>query len=222
MSTTVVEFPADAAGDWFFHCHILYHMAAGMARVVHYKGFTPDAATRAARRGFYRDPFFVFGRADALSNRAEAHLTVSDRANLFEASGKAGWAGVKKPGWEGLVTYGRRLNRFLTVFAGADVDKDKRFRDDAPEANGVAGLDYELPFALSARLWADTSGGGRFGLSRAFQLAPRLDLDGEAEYDTRDLWTGRAQLGWRVSRRASVLGGWDSQYGWGGGLRWRL
>ncbi|HKJ87147.1 MAG TPA: multicopper oxidase domain-containing protein, partial [Gammaproteobacteria bacterium] len=26
---------ADAPGYWFFHCHLLYHMHAGMARVVH-------------------------------------------------------------------------------------------------------------------------------------------------------------------------------------------
>jgi len=26
---------ADAPGDWFFHCHLLYHMHAGMVRVVH-------------------------------------------------------------------------------------------------------------------------------------------------------------------------------------------
>jgi len=28
------DFTADAVGDWAFHCHLLYHMAAGMMRVV--------------------------------------------------------------------------------------------------------------------------------------------------------------------------------------------
>ena len=28
------DFTADAIGDWAFHCHLLYHMAAGMMRVV--------------------------------------------------------------------------------------------------------------------------------------------------------------------------------------------
>lgn len=37
MSTTVIEFEANELGDWFFHCHLLYHMKAGMARVVHYE-----------------------------------------------------------------------------------------------------------------------------------------------------------------------------------------
>lgn len=28
-----IEFTADNPGRWFFHCHNLYHLAAGMARV---------------------------------------------------------------------------------------------------------------------------------------------------------------------------------------------
>src|SRR5690606_19013303 len=33
METDTIEFMADTEGDWFFHCHILYHMMAGMNRV---------------------------------------------------------------------------------------------------------------------------------------------------------------------------------------------
>ncbi len=33
METDVIEFEANEEGDWFFHCHILYHMMAGMNRV---------------------------------------------------------------------------------------------------------------------------------------------------------------------------------------------
>ena len=33
METDVIEFAANEEGDWFFHCHILYHMMAGMNRV---------------------------------------------------------------------------------------------------------------------------------------------------------------------------------------------
>jgi FtsP/CotA-like multicopper oxidase with cupredoxin domain len=31
-----LEFIADNPGSWFFHCHNLYHLASGMARVVQY------------------------------------------------------------------------------------------------------------------------------------------------------------------------------------------
>jgi CopA family copper-resistance protein len=33
METNTIEFLASEEGDWFFHCHILYHMMAGMNRV---------------------------------------------------------------------------------------------------------------------------------------------------------------------------------------------
>lgn len=35
-STVVADFDTDASGQWFFHCHHLYHMVAGMARVWQY------------------------------------------------------------------------------------------------------------------------------------------------------------------------------------------
>jgi FtsP/CotA-like multicopper oxidase with cupredoxin domain/uncharacterized protein involved in copper resistance len=35
-ATAVVDVDADASGQWFFHCHHLYHMMSGMARVFQY------------------------------------------------------------------------------------------------------------------------------------------------------------------------------------------
>jgi FtsP/CotA-like multicopper oxidase with cupredoxin domain len=36
MGRVDFDFVADNPGDWFFHCHNLYHMESGMARVVRY------------------------------------------------------------------------------------------------------------------------------------------------------------------------------------------
>jgi FtsP/CotA-like multicopper oxidase with cupredoxin domain len=36
MGRVSFEFTADNPGDWLFHCHILYHMEQGMARVFTY------------------------------------------------------------------------------------------------------------------------------------------------------------------------------------------
>lgn len=33
METDTLEFNVNTTGDWFFHCHILYHMMSGMGRV---------------------------------------------------------------------------------------------------------------------------------------------------------------------------------------------
>ena len=35
--TVRIEFTADNPGKWFFHCHNLYHLDAGMARIVKYQ-----------------------------------------------------------------------------------------------------------------------------------------------------------------------------------------
>jgi CopA family copper-resistance protein len=43
-----VDITADAPGDWAFHCHLLYHMHAGMFRVVSVRG--PDTVAGAETR----------------------------------------------------------------------------------------------------------------------------------------------------------------------------
>src|SRR5690606_22595742 len=42
METDTLEFSANAEGDWFFHCHILYHMMSGMGRVFTYENQAPN------------------------------------------------------------------------------------------------------------------------------------------------------------------------------------
>jgi len=42
METDTIEFAATESGDWFFHCHILYHMMSGMGRVVRYENSPPN------------------------------------------------------------------------------------------------------------------------------------------------------------------------------------
>lgn len=38
-STVKIQFDADNPGDWPLHCHILYHLEAGMLTVLRYKGY---------------------------------------------------------------------------------------------------------------------------------------------------------------------------------------
>ncbi len=42
METDTIEFAATESGDWFFHCHILYHMMSGMGRVFSYENSPPN------------------------------------------------------------------------------------------------------------------------------------------------------------------------------------
>jgi CopA family copper-resistance protein len=56
METDTLEFNANMEGDWFFHCHILYHMMSGMGRVFTYQNQAPNPLIpnpRLAQRKLY-------------------------------------------------------------------------------------------------------------------------------------------------------------------------
>jgi FtsP/CotA-like multicopper oxidase with cupredoxin domain len=42
--TATFDLTADAVGDWAFHCHMLYHMHAGMMQIVTVRPRGGDAA----------------------------------------------------------------------------------------------------------------------------------------------------------------------------------
>ncbi len=67
MSTTIL-FYSDEVGDWFFHCHLLYHMKSGMSRAIHYDDFQPAPDVQSVRGSLYKDPVYFFGTADLSSN----------------------------------------------------------------------------------------------------------------------------------------------------------
>lgn len=58
METDTLEFNANVEGDWFFHCHILYHMMSGMGRVFSYANQAPNPLIpnpQYAQRKLYAD-----------------------------------------------------------------------------------------------------------------------------------------------------------------------
>ena len=219
MSTTVIEFAANEFGDWFFHCHLLYHMKSGMARVIHYDGYQPDTDVAASRPLLFKESWYAWGDAEVLSNMTEGFVTLADTRNIFEAQWEAGWQDVDETEWEGLLTYDRYLNRFSSIFAGLDV----MGQGDATEnSRGVFGFRYLLPLNFESFVWVDSDGGARVDVEKAFTLTPRLSLIGEIEYDTHDLWEGKTGLSYVLSKNVSLLGQWHSEFGWGGGLQVRF
>lgn len=225
METTVIEFRADEVGDWFFHCHLLYHLESGMARVVHYEGFEPYPDTAAVRHKLYRDPFFFWGTADIMSNMTQGHLELSNTQNIFNLEWEAGWNNVPDTGWETTFLYERYFNRFFRLIAGVNTEGTLTtgpLEFDVESNRGVFGLMYKLPLNIDATAWVDTDGGARVKAAKSIPLAPRLDLGGEVEYDTHDYWEGRVHLDYTVSKNAAVIGQWHSDYGWGVGLRVRF
>ena len=53
METDVFEFNANVEGDWFFHCHILYHMMSGMGRVFTYENQAPNPEIPNPNRAYH-------------------------------------------------------------------------------------------------------------------------------------------------------------------------
>jgi hypothetical protein len=216
MSTTVIEFDANEFGDWFFHCHLLYHMKSGMARVIHYEGFTLDSQLAAVRPNLYKESWYFWGQADILSNMTEGFLMASNTRNILTAEWEAGWQEVDDAEWEGILTWSRYLNRFSTIFAGADLMGQK---EELDKTRGVLGFHYLLPLNVESRIWVDSDGGARINFNKEFELTPRLMLFGEAQYDTHDLWEGRTGLNYTVHKNFSLIALWHSDYDWGVGVK---
>jgi hypothetical protein len=219
MSTTVIEFDANEFGDWFFHCHLLYHMKSGMARVIHYENYEPGPEVTQIRSNIYNDSWYFWGESDVLTNMTEGFLMLSDSRNIFNFGWEVGWRKVEETEWEGTVTYGRYFNRFFTIFAGANLSGEK---DEIDETRGVAGIQYLLPFNIESSGWIDTDGGARVMLEKSLELTPRLSLSGEAEYDTHEKWEGGVNLSYILTKGISLSGKWHSEYSWGGGINIRF
>ena len=219
MTTTVIEFAAEEFGDWFFHCHLLYHMESGMARLVHYQDFTPDPATAAVRSRLYHDPFYLYGQVDLLTQIAQGTLVYANTRHIFSAEWQAGWQRVDDVEWEITPTYDYYLNRFASVLVGANFEG---VDEHSEKHEGILGLRYLLPLNIGSRVWADTAGEFQFAVDKHLELTPRLAIFTEAEYDTKEKWETRAGSSYLLSKNFSLVGQWHSRFGWGGGLRWEF
>lgn len=216
MSTTVIEFYADEVGDWFFHCHLLYHMKAGMARLVHYQNFTPAEDVQAVRAKLYKDPWYFQGDAEILGNMTEGKLVLANTRVMAEISWEAGWHEVVEEEWEAIGKVGWYFNRFTTLFVGG---RSEGVRSDEHESVGIFGLSYLLPLNIESAAWLDSEGESRVILAKEFELTPRISLHGETEYDSREHWEGGVALQYKLTRHVSLAGKWHSEFGYGGGLQ---
>lgn len=224
MTTTVIEFDANEVGDWFFHCHLLYHMKGGMARVVRYNEFTNNPETEAVSHKRYDQHWYLFAQADILSNMTQGVVMYENLQNTFSLSWEAGWNEVEDTTFEGELVYDRYLNRFTSIFAG--VYGEGAFEDggdfEFESERYIAGLRYTLPLNFHASAWVDHEGESRVVLERELMLTPRLGIFGEVEFDTQEYWSGQAGTSYLINENFSATGLWDSNYGWGAGLTFKF
>ncbi len=219
MSTTVIEFLANETGDWFFHCHLLYHMKSGMARVVHYENFPLPPELTEIRPKLFRENWYAWGQPEISSNMSLGSLVVADTHNIFSVKWEVGWQKTHRIEWETIFTWDRYFNRFFTILAGADLEGAD---DDLETARGILGLRYLLPLNIESRIWIDTDLGARFNLDKHLELTPRIMLFGEVQYDTHEKWESLVEFSYTLTKLISLVGHWHSEYGWGGGIRVRL
>ncbi|NOH00371.1 MAG: multicopper oxidase domain-containing protein [Ignavibacteriae bacterium] len=219
MSTTVIEFLSNEVGDWFFHCHLLYHMKSGMARVVHYEDFKMPPDVAAVRSELFSESWYLWANPSVMSNMSIGSIVFADTRNIISANWETGWQEINSFQWEMTITWDRYVNRFFTFFAGANLEG---IENEFEKTVGTAGIRYLLPLNIETRFWLDTKFDARINMEKYFELTPHISLFGESQYDTDELWEYRSGMFYLINRWLSLTGQWHSEYGWGGGVEVRL
>jgi len=231
METDTIEFHAsEKGGDWYFHCHILYHMMSGMGRIFRYENSpanpeVPDP--RAALRKVYRDDrrFYVSAEVGLESNGSDGELALSNTRWVLQSEWRLGLN--KTQGYETELHIGRLLgrNQWLKPFLGFDW----RYRKDTePEKNLFGqmntkdqrtvvclGIQYTLPMLVVAEARVDQEGKLRLQLGREdIPLMSRLRLNAYWNTD-REYRTG---LRYVLTKYISLSAHYDNDMGFGAGL----
>nr|WP_321221997.1 multicopper oxidase domain-containing protein [uncultured Psychroserpens sp.] len=229
MQKVIIEFYNEEYGDWFFHCHVLYHMMGGMARVFSYD--TP----RDERMEAYpvqklineTDHYYSWGRARAGSNFTELNLMSSNIRNEFGLRAEFDY----DQNAEVEVNYNRYLNDWVRVYAGVNTETSTPDSYDTFNTVGLVGVKYFTPYRFNVDVSMDHQLRPRIRLDRELLLFPRLFIEGEYEYRADFGWVNdigntsyQGETQWLVgasyilSRNFSIQGNFNNRYGWGGGL----
>ncbi len=220
MTSVTIEFAADEDKDWFFHCHILYHMMSGMARIVHYEGSKRDTALATAplKNLFKEDrQWFFYGNFAAKSHMSELQANYFNSRNAFRLEANANYGGQ----YEAEVSYERYLNDWLRPYIGFRGLQQKYYN----VFNGrqtfeqdyelpVLGFRYTLPFFIEADVSVNMKGRVRAELEGEQWLLPRMFFNWRANTDKEY----HLDIEYMLAKKLSISAGYDSRYRWGGGL----
>ena len=230
MQKVIIEFYNEEYGDWFFHCHVLYHMMGGMARVFSYD--TP----RDERMKDYpvqklideTDHYYSWGFARAGSNFNELFLTSSNIRNEFGLRAEFDY----DQNLEAEISYNRYLNDWVRVYAGVNTETSTPDSYDKFNTVGLVGVKYFTPYRFNVDVSMDHQLRPRIRLDRELLIFPRIFLEGEYEYradfgwvnelNNNNSYQGETQwlvgLSYILSRNFSIQGNYNNKYGWGGGI----
>lgn len=239
MERDTIEFAANAEGDWFFHCHILYHMMSGMGRVFSYT--TKDTATApnlpdpkyAQRKLFADDRMMHFmARVGIENNGSDGEAMFAQTRWKISTLWHLGYHDMH--GYESETMIGRYLGRmqWWYPYIGFDYhykieggpknwfgnEEKNWFGQKSNKLNRktvVAGVAYTLPTLTVADLRVDGNGKFRFQLSREdIPVTPRLRFAWMINTDKEYM----AGFRYIANKYLSVSTHYDSDMGLGAGV----
>ncbi len=230
METDTIEFHAsEAGGDWYFHCHILYHMMSGMGRIFSYvnNDSAASATYRPNMRKVYNDDrrFYAAAQIGLESNGSDGEIAFSNTRWSLQTEWRLGLNDRK--GYESETHISRYLDR--NQWAAAYLGFDWRYRKHREEEKNLFGqantkdqrgvicfgLQYTLPMLVRADARVDMDGRLRLQLGREdLALTKRLRLNFYANTD-REYMAG---LRYVVTKYISLSTHYETDMGWGGGL----
>ncbi|WP_192825371.1 multicopper oxidase domain-containing protein [Rufibacter sp. LB8] len=120
MGTVTIEFEANEEQDWFFHCHILYHMMAGMARIISYEGSPQNEFAKNDYKTLKKEDNVLYPWFDLSVHSQGVYLegTVSNNYNALEFEGRVNYKGDFETETHLLRYLDNR--QFLAAFVGFD------------------------------------------------------------------------------------------------------
>lgn len=125
METNVIEFEANSEGDWFFHCHILYHMMAGMNRVFSYENQEPNPLLPDKKRAYKKlqqesNTLHLMAQNDFATNGNDGMVMLQNARWSFGSEWRLGYN--DHHGYESETHIGRYIgrNQWLMPFIGFD------------------------------------------------------------------------------------------------------
>lgn len=229
METDTIEFAATASGDWFFHCHILYHMMSGMGRIFSYENSPTNPEVPDPVAGFKKvaaddQRFFPMAKIGLESNGSDGNVSFANTRWKFQELWHLGLNDSK--GYESETMFGRYFGQMQWLYAYAGFDyhykvgtPETSLFGQASDKNNrhtvIAGVAYTLPMLFVADARIDGNGKLRFQLGREdIPLTSRLRFSLMGNTDKE--YT--AGLRYIVTKYFSLSTHYDSDMGLGGGL----
>ena len=183
METDTLEFNANVEGDWFFHCHILYHMMSGMGRVLSYENQKPNPLIpnpKLAQRKLFADDrkFHFMVENDVATNGNDGMAMLQSTRWSIGSEWRLGYHDFH--GYEVETHIGRYIGKmqWLMPFIGFDW-RYRKFGIDEHETNlfgqsnskdqrslFTVGVNYTLPLLIIGQAEIYQDGNVRFQLMR--------------------------------------------------------